>query len=147
MAEERRLCYVGFTRARRRLFVSLAQCRSLFGELRYNPPSRFLAEVPQELFGIAEQELPPAPKEAPFTKKKRNWADEDDGPRVDRTYSQAADGEGIGGDVRGMRVRHEQFGMGRIISADGQGPNAKVTVDFGGQVGLKRVIARFLLPG
>jgi DNA helicase-2/ATP-dependent DNA helicase PcrA len=46
-----------------------------------------------------------------------------------------------------MRVRHEQFGMGRIISADGQGPNAKVTVDFGGQVGLKRVIARFLLPG
>ncbi|MET0405811.1 MAG: UvrD-helicase domain-containing protein [Cystobacter sp.] len=147
MAEERRLCYVGFTRARRRLFVSLAQCRSLFGELRYNPPSRFLAEVPQELFGIVEQELPSAPREAHIINKKRKWADEDEGPRVDRSYSQASDGEGLGGDVRGMRVRHEQFGMGRIISADGQGPNAKVTVDFGGQVGLKRVIARFLLPG
>jgi DNA helicase-2/ATP-dependent DNA helicase PcrA len=46
-----------------------------------------------------------------------------------------------------MRVRHEQFGMGRIVSADGSGPNAKVTVDFGGSVGLKRVIARFLMPG
>ncbi|WP_434388035.1 ATP-dependent helicase [Melittangium boletus] len=147
MAEERRLCYVGFTRARRRLFVSLAQCRSLFGELRYNPPSSFLADVPQALFGIVEQELPPAPKETPYVKRKRDWADEDDGPRVDRTYSQASDGEGIGGDVRGMRVRHQQFGMGRIISTDGQGPNAKVTVDFGGQVGLKRVIARFLMPG
>ena len=147
MAEERRLCYVGFTRARRRLFVSLAQCRSLFGELRYNPPSRFLAEVPQELFGIVEQELPPAPKAAPLTVRKRSWADEDDGPRIDRSYSQSSEVEGLGGDVRGMRVRHEQFGMGRVVSAEGSGPNAKVTVDFGGQVGLKRVIARFLLPG
>ena len=148
MAEERRLCYVGFTRARRRLFVSLAQCRSLFGELRYNPPSRFLREVPQSLFGIAEQELETrAPKAAVMTPRKRNWADEDDGPRVDRTYSQAPDMDGVGGDVRGMRVRHQEFGMGTIVQADGSTPNSKVTVDFGGKVGLKRVIARFLLPG
>ncbi|MFE8596119.1 ATP-dependent helicase [Archangium violaceum] len=148
MAEERRLCYVGFTRARKRLFASLAQCRSLFGELRYNPPSRFLREVPQSLFGYAEQELEtPAPKSSPMMTRKRNWAEEEDGPRIDRTYSQASDMDGVGGDVRGMRVRHEQFGMGKIISADGNGPNAKVTVDFGGTVGLKRVIARFLLPG
>jgi DNA helicase-2/ATP-dependent DNA helicase PcrA len=148
MAEERRLCYVGFTRARRRLFVSLAQCRSLFGELRYNPPSRFLREVPQSLFGIAEQELEtPAPRAAAVAPRKRHWEGEDDGPRIDRTYSQAADMDGVGGDVRGLRVRHQQFGMGRIVSADGAGPNAKVTVDFGGQVGLKRVIARFLMPG
>jgi len=148
MAEERRLCYVGFTRARKRLFVSLAQCRSLFGELRYNPPSRFLREVPQSLFGFAEQELEtPAPKSSPMMTRKRNWAEEDDGPRIDRSYSQASDMEGISGDVRGMRVRHEQFGMGKIISTDGSGPNAKVTVEFGGGVGLKRVIARFLMPG
>src|SRR5207248_8726380 len=42
MAEERRLCYVGMTRARKRLTLSLARCRSLFGELRFNPPSRFV---------------------------------------------------------------------------------------------------------
>ncbi|MCP3138793.1 UvrD-helicase domain-containing protein [Pyxidicoccus sp. QH1ED-7-1] len=146
MAEERRLCYVGFTRARKRLFVSLAQCRSLFGELRYNPPSRFLQDVPPALFGISEQEVAAPSRAVPVAPRKRNW-DEDDGPRVDRSYSQASDMDGVGGDVRGMRVRHEQFGTGRIVSADGSGPNAKVTVEFGGTVGLKRVIARFLIPG
>ena len=49
LAEERRLCYVGMTRARRRLTLSLARCRSLFGELRFNAPSRFVREIPPEL--------------------------------------------------------------------------------------------------
>jgi DNA helicase-2/ATP-dependent DNA helicase PcrA len=147
MAEERRLCYVGFTRARKRLFVSLAQCRSLFGELRYNPPSRFLRDVPPALFGISEQEVAEPPRAVAVAPKKRGW-DEDDGPRIDRSYSQASsDMDGVGGDVRGMRVRHEQFGVGRVVATDGSGPNAKVTVEFGGNVGLKRVIARFLIPG
>ncbi|AEI62171.1 ATP-dependent helicase [Corallococcus macrosporus] len=148
MAEERRLCYVGFTRARKRLFVSLAQCRSLFGELRYNAPSRFLRDVPSPLFGISEQELPEAPRPRVPSMPRRRPHDEDDGPRIDRSYSQASsDMDGVGGDVRGMRVRHEQFGVGRVVSADGNGPNAKVTVEFGGGVGLKRIIARFLMPG
>lgn len=146
MAEERRLCYVGFTRARKRLFVSLAQCRSLFGELRYNPPSRFLRDVPPALFGISEQDVPEPPRAVAVAPRKRTW-DEDDGPRIDRSYSQASDMDGVTGDVRGMRVRHEQFGTGRVVSTDGSGPNAKVTVEFGGGVGLKRVIARFLMPG
>ncbi len=146
MAEERRLCYVGFTRARRRLFVSLAQCRSLFGELRYNPPSRFLRDVPPNLFGI-EPEMQVAPRPAAPVAPRRRTYEEDDGPRIDRSYSQAPDMEGVGGDVRGMRVRHEQFGVGRIVSTEGMGPNAKVTVEFSGGVGLKRVIARFLMPG
>ena len=49
LAEERRLCYVGMTRARRRLTLTLARCRSLFGELRFNAPSRFLREIPPAL--------------------------------------------------------------------------------------------------
>src|SRR5437868_8438293 len=49
MAGERRLCYVGMTRARKRLTMSLARCRSLFGELRFNPPSRFVRELPPDL--------------------------------------------------------------------------------------------------
>ncbi len=147
MAEERRLCYVGFTRARRRLFVSLAQCRSLFGELRYNPPSRFLRDVPEHLFGFApEMQQAPRPAAAPVAPRRRTY-DEDTGPRIDRSYSQASDMEGMSGDIRGARVRHEQFGVGRVIAVDGSGPNAKITVEFGGGVGLKRVIARFLIPG
>jgi len=54
VAEERRLCYVGFTRAKKRLVLSLATSRALYGELRFNPPSRFLGDVPKELFaGVA----------------------------------------------------------------------------------------------
>jgi DNA helicase II / ATP-dependent DNA helicase PcrA len=49
MAEERRLCYVGMTRARKKLTLTLARCRSLFGELRFNPPSRFVREIPDDL--------------------------------------------------------------------------------------------------
>ncbi|XXF79567.1 UvrD-helicase domain-containing protein [Myxococcaceae bacterium GXIMD 01537] len=148
MAEERRLCYVGFTRARRRLFISFAQSRALFGELRYNPPSRFLRDVPPTLFGLEPEaaQAPQRPSMAPVAPKRRAY-EEDEGPRIDRSYSQASDMDGVGGDVRGMRVRHEQFGVGRIIDANGSGPNAKLTVDFGGAVGLKRVIARFLMPG
>ena len=49
IAEERRLCYVGMTRARKRLTLTLARCRTLFGELKFNPPSRFLRELPPDL--------------------------------------------------------------------------------------------------
>jgi DNA helicase-2/ATP-dependent DNA helicase PcrA len=49
LAEERRLCYVGMTRARKRLALTLARCRSLFGELKFNEPSRFLRELPPML--------------------------------------------------------------------------------------------------
>ena len=147
MAEERRLCYVGFTRARKRLFVSLAQCRSLFGELRYNQPSRFLRDVPEQLFGFSPgMQQAPRPAAAPVAPRRRTH-DDDDGPRIDRSYSQSSELEGMSGDIRGARVRHEQFGTGRVIAVDGSGPNAKITVEFGGSVGLKRVIARFLIPG
>jgi len=58
LAEERRLCYVGMTRARKRLNLTLARCRALFGELRFNPPSRFLREIPPALAtGLAALDL------------------------------------------------------------------------------------------
>ncbi len=61
LAEERRLCYVGFTRAKRRLVLTLASSRVLFGELRFNKPSRFLGDVPDELFaGEAPRARAPA---------------------------------------------------------------------------------------
>src|SRR5713101_10014657 len=143
LEEERRLCYVGFTRARKRLTLSLAQSRSLFGELRFNPPSRFLRDIPRELFDF-EQELPSQaihPMLVPGRRKRAR--DDDEGPVIDRSYDQSAEWAGAREDLRGARVVHSQFGEGEILQCDGEGPNAKVTVRFQ-SVGLKRVVARFL---
>jgi DNA helicase-2/ATP-dependent DNA helicase PcrA len=146
MAEERRLCYVGFTRARRRLFLSLAQSRALFGELRFNAPSRFLTEVPKELFGFTEElQVPQPPRAVPYPRRRYGGTDAD--ITVDRSYDQSTDfhQDSATGDVRGMKVQHSQFGRGVIVSAVGQGPNAKLTVRFD-SVGTKTVIARYLTP-
>ena len=145
MSEERRLCYVGFTRARRRLFCSLAQCRALFGELKYNRPSRFLAEVPQELFGFQEVPEVERPSHVPPTVRRRYGGE--DGVHVDRQYDQSTDfhqGDGEA-EVKGMRVQHSQFGRGQVIDVVGKGPNAKLTIKFE-NFGVKTVIARFLQP-
>src|SRR5229473_2326602 len=145
LAEERRLCYVGFTRARRRLFVSLAQSRSLFGTLKLNPPSRFLGDVPQDLFGFekpAELE-PAAPSFTPYRRRVAAPRDPDEGPYIDRSYDQTSDFDFKHG-LRGVRVRHDSFGEGVVVQCDGDGPNAKLTVRFREPVGLKRVVARFL---
>jgi DNA helicase-2/ATP-dependent DNA helicase PcrA len=145
MAEERRLCYVGFTRARRRLYCSLAQSRALFGELRFNAPSRFLSEVPPELFGFAEVPSPERPSARPPTLRRRGGDDE--GPVVDRSYDQSTDfHQGGETEVRGMRVHHSQFGRGVVEAVNGKGPSAKLTVRFD-NFGTKTVIARFLTPG
>src|SRR5580698_4579677 len=78
MAEERRLCYVGFTRARHRLLLSCARARALFGDLRFNPASRFLGDVPQELF---DRPLP-APQDPGFERPRAT------GYSIDYSYDQ-----------------------------------------------------------
>ncbi|MFT3706840.1 MAG: UvrD-helicase domain-containing protein [Archangium sp.] len=148
MSEERRLCYVGFTRARRRLFCSLAQSRALFGELKFNRPSRFLTEVPQALFGFHEiPEMENRPSHVPpYVRRRRG--EEEEGVHVDRTYDQSTDfhADNPDGDLRGMRVSHSQFGRGKVIEVVGKGQLAKLTVDFE-QYGVKTVIAKYLTPG
>jgi len=154
MEEERRLCYVGFTRARKRLFLSLAQSRSLFGEVRYNPPSRFLREVPPELFAPGTSAPPPRPQPAAVPPSYRRGGG---GDRYDeysqvprRTPPPSREGtrveyDGDEGDPRGRKVLHQQFGEGVVLDVDGAGQNAKLTVKFP-TVGIKRVVARFLQP-
>jgi DNA helicase-2/ATP-dependent DNA helicase PcrA len=86
------------------------------------------------------------PRPAPYSR--RRYGNDDDGPSIDQSFDQSTDfhQDSASGDVRGMRVHHTQFGKGVILSAVGQGPNAKLTVRFE-TVGTKTVIARFLQPG
>jgi DNA helicase-2/ATP-dependent DNA helicase PcrA len=153
LAEERRLCYVGITRARKRLFLSLAQSRTLFGELRFNKPSRFLAEIPKELFAFSGAR--PVMASAPSSPVgERVVYDEDvaparglgsygtpptSSPKVQRRVGPSA--SALGG-----TVIHDSFGEGQVLERDGDGPDAKVTVSFP-RVGVKRIVARFLRPG
>jgi len=164
MAEERRLCYVGMTRARKRLAMSLARCRSLFGELRFNPPSRFVRELPPDLTeGLAALDrLSPMQERA----RKDVFYDEfdqrprygDDSPLPARNkmresrYDPASKpvvkpaAPGASGLGPGSRVKHPSFGVGTVEDADGEGMNRKLVVRFGPGVGLKRVLARFIDP-
>jgi DNA helicase-2/ATP-dependent DNA helicase PcrA len=171
MAEERRLCYVGFTRARKRLLLSCARARALFGELRFNAPSRFLGDVPQQLFGSNAPAfgLRPSAGEAGFLRRPLPGA-ESPGYSIDYSYDQSYRETGrsqgnYGGARRyparpkrtvepvrsaptgatGMSVRHAVFGVGRVVAADGDGPDAKLTIRFP-SVGDKRIVARFVTP-
>ncbi len=129
----------------------MAQSRALFGELRFNAPSRFLAEVPKELFGFSDEQdvLPSVAPMAAAPMIRRRSFDDDRGPVVDRSYDQSTDfhQSSAEGDVKGMRVAHSQFGRGVVIDVNGRGPNAKLTVRFSDAIGVKTVIARFLTPG
>jgi DNA helicase-2/ATP-dependent DNA helicase PcrA len=162
MAEERRLCYVGITRARKRLFFSLGLSRSLFGDYRENPPSRFLADIPRELFETGQEPLAEEPREERLPGE--TWVErevelaEEDGFELDQRpeserqrepsersravppMRRRASGPAL---VVGVRVRHERFGEGLVTACSGSGPDSTITVRFPGQ-GEKRIVARFL---
>lgn len=113
LAEERRLCYVGITRAMRELYLTYAESRRLYGKDNYNSPSRFLREIPVEL--RQEVRMRSAVK-----------------PAVMRaaTHTAKLSDESEGGFKLGARVRHPKFGDGTILHFEGRGPMARVQVNF-----------------
>jgi DNA helicase-2/ATP-dependent DNA helicase PcrA len=158
LEEERRLAYVGITRARERLFITHAWSRSLFGTTMYNPPSRFLDEIPADLVesqgnvtgrsAYGRQSLRPrADWRNPPPYRRRGARDEadDDGRRQadehrDRVVEAAlragrssppvpSDAHDLGLRI-GDDVEHPAFGEGVIIDLRGQGDAAEATVNF-----------------
>jgi DNA helicase-2/ATP-dependent DNA helicase PcrA len=107
LEEERRLCYVGMTRAMRQLYLSHAETRRLHGSENYPMPSRFLREIPTEL--LEEVRM---------------------GGVASPAYRPAAVSDTAGGFSLGQRVRHAKFGDGVILSNEGQGASARVQVNF-----------------
>jgi DNA helicase-2/ATP-dependent DNA helicase PcrA len=135
LEEERRLCYVGMTRARERLFLSWAQSRQVFGQRRLNQPSRFLEEIPRERLELTGgSDLPPARRSRPQQGRRGEPAHV---PEADLPPTPP------GAALRpGARVRHPLFGVGTVLRAEGSGDDLKLTVSFPG-AGAKRLVARY----
>ena len=145
MEEERRLFYVGMTRAKKRLFLSRAEKRSTFGVGRANLPSRFLDELPMELMQFEEKK---GKMESLFSQE-TPWRDDFhqtesmmDDLSQESPFSER-DGvvltpEGFFPLKIGMRVRHPKFGEGRVKSVEGMDENQKATIVFR-TVGSKRL--------
>ena len=118
--EERRLCYVAMTRAMERLTLTNATLRRMHGATRYNAPSRFLAEIPDELITgrrmRARMQMPTRREPEP-------------GPRIDYSESQLSHDE-VPRLEHDQRVEHPIFGAGRIMEVVGDGPAAKATIRF-----------------
>jgi DNA helicase-2/ATP-dependent DNA helicase PcrA len=127
--EERRLCYVGITRARERLYLCHAWCRSLFGSTQYNPPSRFLAEVPEELVQSTGREAARG-----GAGRGESIRDHLTAPDRGTGYRPAGVSGARGAENMGLRVgddvSHEKFGEGVILHLEGQGDKAEVVVRF-----------------
>lgn len=154
MEEERRLCYVGITRAKERLFLSSARCRTLFGQTKYNLPSRFLEEIPAEL--LDRKEDTPL-----FTAARQGDAQVNStGTLSSKSISQYQSASGGFGDSAffkndtkktvetgvsynpGDKVMHRKFGIGVVVSSQEMGKDSLVVVDFE-DVGRKKMMAAY----
>ncbi|HYZ68376.1 MAG TPA: 3'-5' exonuclease, partial [Mycobacterium sp.] len=124
LSEERRLAYVGITRARQRLYVSRARVRSSWGQPMLNPESRFLKEIPQELIDWRRVEPPPS-LSAPVSGAGRFGT-----PRPSPTRS-AAGKRPLLVLEPGDRVTHDKYGLGRVEEVSGVGESAMSLIDFG----------------
>jgi DNA helicase II / ATP-dependent DNA helicase PcrA len=148
LEEERRLAYVGITRARARLYLTRSQVRSAWGQPSYNPASRFLDEVPGSL--IDWQRLPEPPATGSGASA---WAESAMGSRLGSKAGTgpAAGGRRTGGPVsrpvpnlaQGDRVNHDTYGLGTVVATAGTGDSAEATVDFGDGTTPRRFLLRY----
>ena len=134
LQEERRLCYVGMTRAMEVLTLSYAHQRRRWGERTMQSPSRFLRELPEELVEMEGSVEGPEDRNS-FDTSRRN-----SGASLDYSYSQENNAEGE--TAPGRRVRHAVFGVGTILSSSGSDVNMKLKIRFD-RAGVKTVMVRY----
>jgi DNA helicase-2/ATP-dependent DNA helicase PcrA len=169
MEEERRLCYVGMTRARERLYLLNARRRYLFGQEQCNPPSRFLKDIPSELLddgGGTGNASGSSPFATPYpTAAERNYfsgagrmrvGTESQTEKAAPAHNLSAIADAFSDDIEivpeppdendgvfiGMKVRHGKFGVGTVRKIEGEDEGQKVVVWFN-SVGPKKLLLRF----
>ena len=134
LAEERRLAYVGITRARERLYLSRAIVRSAWGQPAANPESRFIGEIPSDLIEWRRVEPERAAPTVTTTWGGRRSFGGDSSSSSSRSIPAFAKGwqqtPALELEV-GDRVSHDKYGLGTVVATDGSGPRATATIDFG----------------
>ncbi|MGH8530492.1 MAG: DNA helicase II [Nevskiales bacterium] len=120
LEEERRLCYVGMTRARERLHLSYAEVRRLHGAENYGAPSRFLRELPAKLLLEVRPQISVSRPSYPAPRK-----------AIGSNFNIKVADDAVAGFKLGQRVRHASFGEGVILQFEGDGERARVQVRFG----------------
>ncbi|MDF3301071.1 DNA helicase PcrA [Streptomyces tropicalis] len=145
LEEERRLAYVGITRARERLYLTRSAVRSAWGQPSYNPPSRFLEEIPAAHVDWKRTGAPAPVASGPASgvaaslssSRSRSSASGASGFATRRTAEKPVVSVAVGD-----RVTHDQFGLGTVVAVKGTGTNAEATIDFG-DTKPKRLLLRY----
>ncbi|GAA2095581.1 DNA helicase PcrA [Kitasatospora saccharophila] len=150
LEEERRLAYVGLTRARQRLYLTRSVLRSAWGQPSYNPASRFLEEIPDKLIEWKRTGAAAVPPSRGYSSSGSSGS----GSSRGSGFSAAAPKAGWGKSARtvtdrevvglavGDRVSHDSFGLGTVVATQGVGDKARATVDFG-TAGRKELLLRY----
>lgn len=140
LAEERRLAYVGITRARERLYISRAILRSTYGQPMTNPPSRFLGEIPEEVLEWEREEPENSGYGDTAFAQPRQFGAAFGGRRAGAggaTFSRnvgipkAAPKKAALELEPGDRVTHDKYGLGKVVTVEGTGKTARARIDFG----------------
>ena len=138
LEEERRLAYVGITRAEEVLYLTNAQARTLYGRTQYNRPSRFLGEIDQDLLEEAGEKRPPVFRaQKKFTQTKEVYHQ----PKVTRVNSRQ-ENEQKATYAIGDKIQHKKWGIGTVVRVSGTKEDAELDVAFKEQ-GIKRLLAAF----
>jgi DNA helicase-2/ATP-dependent DNA helicase PcrA len=142
LEEERRLCYVGITRARRQLYLTSAARRRVFGDYQNTEPSRFLDEVPPHLVQHEESRAELMRAATRTWRHAPNPYRREPPPRRREYAAEEEDQSGRGGLRSGGQVRHPMFGVGTVVSVEELDDDLKVVVKFG-SVGQKTLRAKY----
>ncbi|HYB15328.1 MAG TPA: DNA helicase PcrA [Streptosporangiaceae bacterium] len=132
LEEERRLAYVGITRAKERLYLTRAVARNWWGRPSFHKQSRFLAEIPAGLIEWRRDETA------------ARWSIEPAQERMARLPGTRSPGNRpVPSLSPGDMVTHDKFGLGTVVSTDGYGDQAEAKIDFGGDYGVKHLVLRY----
>ena len=135
LEEERRLAYVGITRARQRLYLSRSVVRSAWGSPSFNPPSRFLDEIPAEMLDWRREE--------PTALSTGGYGSSPSSSSAAVRLGDRIVGAGPVISLKpGDRVTHQKFGLGTVVTTSGAGDKSDASIDFG-DAGVKRLLLRY----